>query len=301
VVEAERIAARIAERFVESGREGSRIPLASRVEIVADGELRFVVRVLAPPLRMAGGAEAPAGARSPFLPPYQPTLLVGAISPTHVCLLNKYNVLDRHVLLVTREYEDQDAPLTLADFDAACTCLEACDGLVFYNSGPAAGASQPHKHLQLVPFPLGPVGGRVPLEPAFRAGLAARRPGVAALPFRHRLCRLEAGGGDAGRAGEGAGVPCAREDAVRALETYRAVLATDQLALAREDGRPAPHNLLMTRRWMLVVPRSRGEHRGVEVNALGFAGALAARGEAALALIRSLGPIELLRNVAVPL
>src|SRR5688500_834395 len=51
----------------------------------------------------------------PFLP-YEEDLFVDMLSPTHVCLLNKFNVLDHHLLVVTRDYEDQDEPLTLADF-----------------------------------------------------------------------------------------------------------------------------------------------------------------------------------------
>jgi ATP adenylyltransferase len=30
------------------------------------------------------------------------------------------------------------------------------DALCFYNSGPASGASQPHKHVQIIPLPLIP-------------------------------------------------------------------------------------------------------------------------------------------------
>ena len=42
----------------------------------------------------------------------------------------------------------------------------------------------------------------------------------------------------------------------------------------------APYNLLATRRWMLLVPRSRDCFDSVPVNALGFAGSLFVRDEA---------------------
>ncbi|HUP24995.1 MAG TPA: phosphorylase, partial [Thermoanaerobaculia bacterium] len=62
----------------------------------------------------------------------------------------------------------------------------------------------------------------------------------------------------------------------------------------------APYNLLMTLDWMLVVPRARSACGSLDVNALGFAGALLARGEGGLALLRELGPLEVLRRVAFP-
>lgn len=49
-------------------------------------------------------------------------------------------------------------------------------------------------------------------------------------------------------------------------------------------------NLLVTRRWMLAVPRQREDFQGVSINALGFAGSLFARDEQQFATIASGGP-----------
>ena len=83
----------------------------------------------------------------PFLP-YEPEMFVADISPTHVCLLNKFNVIDHHLLVVTRAFEEQDAAINAADFAALWACMAEVDGLAFYNAGKLAGASQRHKHLQ---------------------------------------------------------------------------------------------------------------------------------------------------------
>ena len=69
-------------------------------------------------------------------------------------LLNKYNVVPHHLLIITRHFESQESALTQADFQALWTCLAEYDSLGFYNSGESAGASQPHKHLQTVPLPM---------------------------------------------------------------------------------------------------------------------------------------------------
>jgi ATP adenylyltransferase len=269
---------RVAERFVASGASGARLELESREEIVVDGGISFVVRVLArrapPPRGVVGGAS-----RSPFLPPYDPALLVGAITPTHVCLLNKYNVVDRHLLIVTREYEEQESALSAADFTAARICLGAIDGLVFYNSAAAAGASQSHKHLQLVPFPLGPNGERFPLDRALASALAAGHDRARELGYRHRIAKLDAGSD---------------------LAVYRELVASYELDREGGDGdRLAPYNLLMTRHWMLMVPRSSAATGPIEVNALGFAGTLAVRGDEDLALVREVGPLEILAGVGL--
>jgi len=60
----------------------------------------------------------------------------------------------------------------------------------------------------------------------------------------------------------------------------------------------APYNLLATRRWLLLVPRSREHYRSISVNAMGFAGSLFVRDEAELALVEETGPMSLLQEVA---
>ena len=126
-------------------------PIDTKHEIVSDGGVEFIVRILTNLNRKAQARKIQSKKKTnPFLP-YDPDLYVTDISDTHVCLLNKFNVVDYHFLIVTREFESQLDWLNLADFEALCRCLKEVEGLFFYNGGPAAGASQPHKHLQLVP------------------------------------------------------------------------------------------------------------------------------------------------------
>ena len=109
-----------------------------------------------------------------------------------MCLLNKFNVVAHHTLVVTREFERQTDPLNAADFEAALQLLQVgsaatsppawqrmvmlqqkhqclgwpessatgCHmavlqamphgGIAYYNCGPQSGASQAHKHLQVL-------------------------------------------------------------------------------------------------------------------------------------------------------
>lgn len=66
-----------------------------------------------------------------------------------------------------------------------------------------------------------------------------------------------------------------------------------------EPRQTGPYNLLATREWMLLVPRSTECFHGISVNALGFAGALLVRDAEQLALLERHGPMTALRAVAV--
>jgi ATP adenylyltransferase len=82
------------------------------------------------------------------------------------------------------------------------------------------------------------------------------------------------------------------------LEVYRELASScGVLAHGGADARTTPHNLLMTRDWMLIVPRSSGAWGTIDVNALGFAGALAVRTESDLEALRETGPLEVLTRV----
>ncbi len=275
-------------RSEHARRCGALVSIPSESEEIEAGGIRFRLRIAESLERKLAAAakRSPAKARTanPFLP-YDENLFVAEVTPTHVCLLNKYCVVDQHLLVVTRHFEEQESLLGLRDFEALWACLVEFESLAFYNAGRQAGASQRHKHLQLVPVPLGTGPERAPIErPILAAPLEGRGGPVPGLPFLHRAARLD---GDA-EASIGAA-------AARAHQRYLALLR----ALGR-DGARTPYNLLVTREWMLVVPRVRESWEGIEVNALGFAGALLVRNAAQLERVREVGPMHLLRAVAAP-
>lgn len=301
------LAAMAAARVRAARRSGALKSIATDLHRIDDGGVRFLVRVLASLKQKEREARAQAFAAdhgqgavraNPFLP-HDPGLFVADLTPTHFCLLNKFNVTDGHLLLVTRAYEDQERLLTPADLEAMALVLAEIDGLGFFNGGTAAGASQPHKHLQLVPLPLAAEAGAeagaddraLPIEPLLAPVLANAEPGVpanvAGFPFRHALLRL---GGDPG--GE------ELDEAYRRLLAATGLAASD--AAARAETRPAlPYNLLLTRRWMLIVPRSRERVDGISINALGYAGSLFVRDRAEMATVLRTGPLRLITQAAV--
>ena len=116
----------------------------------------------------------------------------------------------------------------------------------------------------------------MPLAPPMGAGAPGRVP---VFPFDHTLIHL---GND--RLGP--------ELADELHHLYR-----QACGLLGIDDESRPYNLLLTRRWMLVVPRSREHWRRVSINALGFAGSLLVRSRSELDRLRDFGLLLALSSV----
>lgn len=272
--------------------EGALQRIATRREVVSDGGIPFVVRIAENLQRKAeekargGAAQTPC---DPFAPP-EPPLTVGAIGAGHIAVLNKFNVADNHLLLVTRQYEPQEALLTPADFAALCWCLREIDGLGFYNGGTVAGASQRHKHLQLIPRSFTPGEEPLPLERRLPDPLPLQPTRLAALPFPHRIAALPRQLFD---------TPASAAEHCHTL--YREMLAALQITAVARGGiecQSAPYNLLLTRRWLMLVPRTREQFEEISVNAMGFAGSLFVRDEQELLRVKEAGPLHMLEWVS---
>ncbi|MBD0334379.1 MAG: phosphorylase [Cyanobacteria bacterium Co-bin13] len=269
-------------------------PIETEFDFLHQGNLRFLVRKLANVARkerakIAQDAKSQARGKeiNPFLP-YDSELFVSDLTPTHLCLLNKYNVVDNHILIVTRAFVEQDSWLTAQDFEALWACMAEIDGLGFYNGGSLAGASQRHKHLQLVPLPMAPDSSALPLDALIQAADLENRVGTLAdLPFAHAVMGLSADWLAASAAGD------------YLLTCYQQLMAAIGLnlqALLPDQ----PYNLLITRLWMLAVPRRQDSYQSIPVNSLGFAGSLLVKNEEQLRLLREIGPLTLLTHVAYP-
>jgi len=229
---------------------------------------------------------------SPFLRP-EPLLTVEApkrgTGGTHNLLLNKYPVVPRHLLLCTAAFASQQDDLTPSDICALEFCVrhafssDPAGALAFYNCGAQSGASQGHKHMQLIPAApdFGP-------GPFFLDGIARAAQDTAetlpGLGFRHAFCKLRED-----------------DDAAVWAEKYRSLLRREGLG-----NRSCSYSFLCTAAWMIVVPRrceccvlATGET--VSINAMGFAGSVLVCSDSSLAEAKSLGPLGILRSCAFPL
>jgi len=252
---------------------GALIPLKTEL-LVWPGQ-RFQLRRLisATPKHLSKAGPKP----NPFRP-WDRRLEVASLAQ-HVVLLNKFPVQTGHLLLISKGWQAQSDWLQSADWQALCEVWAQQPGFWFFNSSAAAGASQPHRHLQLLPRDADQ--SACPLV----AELGALAQGQ---PPSHRWQRCVA-------ARTLSAAPTASE-----LEACYHDLGAE-LGLGETGGqhRPQhPYNLLLSNQWMVMVRRSQESHAGFSVNALGFAGYMLATEQSNLKWLQSSGGDALLDCVS---
>ena len=262
-------------------RSGALVPLDTALtHLVGENGIRFELRHLlsATPKHLRAAGPKP----NPFRP-WDRGLEVERIGNSHVVILNKFPVQTGHMLLITQDWQPQTGWLSMDDWDALARVDATTTGLWFFNSGPDAGASQPHRHLQLLPRRAG--------EP-----ICARQDW-----FKHcaegtidpvddpllRSCRV---------------VPLSSNLTGDMLHQLYLSMARDLALGAPElDGRPrGAYNLLLSRKWMGMVRRRAEGIHGFSVNALGFAGSLLSTERSDCTWLARTGPEALLRAVVEP-
>ena len=271
--------------------EGALQPIVNDRIVIPDGGIDFVVRVAAnlhlKTKQKHRFKQRQSVASNPFLPP-EPALTLGKILRNHIAVLNKFNVVNHHLLIVTDRFVQQEMLLTEEDFEALYWCLCEYDAVGFYNGGTEAGASQRHKHLQLVPY--NEVGNdqRLPLEVILPTSQHKK---INQFPFVHAFSRLE----------WSPSIENPRLLAQKASAVYHQLLeAAGIQSIVTKDGerQSEPYNLIVTRNWMLLIPRSREFSSGISINALGYIGSLFIPQPHLLDGIRAIGPIALLTEVS---
>lgn len=260
--------------------QGALSPLQMTQEIVRDGGVDFQVEWLSS-LAMKDLAALPrvgdkaAAEFNPFLP-YEEALYIADLASAHVAILNKFPGRRGHFLIISRDFVDQAAPLEDGDFAASAQALRAAGGLFFYNSGPVAGASQRHRHMQIIP------GFRPPIE-AVLPHQGFVEPELAPLPFRNIFRRWDL------KAGTTEDAAALIEETVAA--TYRAFKLIDSA------GNTAPYNLAMTQDWFLAVPRIAEHSQSLSISALSVVGLMGLRTPDQIELVRAYRPMRMLVDV----
>ncbi|EMD37578.1 hypothetical protein CERSUDRAFT_114219 [Gelatoporia subvermispora B] len=243
----------------------------------------------------------------PFTPPYIPALHLGNLKDEeegieYAVLFNKFSVVPHHILLVTKDFQSQTAPLLPPDLLQTYLLLEAARKagrkfFAFYNCGDLSGASQPHKHLQLIPIEDdGP-----PIERLARAAnleVTERPFALKALPYANHVHRLPS---------NLMYLPSAERERILS----QAFLSLLDLAIStmRHDpqypaGSPS-YNVILTLEHIHVIPRRREMYvlqetgEDLSVNALGFAGLLLVKSERELEAVQKESVKNILKGVSL--
>ncbi len=216
----------------------------------------------------------------PKINPFKPwdnNLEIDSIGKDHQLILNKYPIQLGHILLITNEWKEQNGWIDIEDWEAIKEVNKDTTGLWFFNSSPLAGASQPHRHFQLL--------RRDPLESScprekwildfdnlnYKNQIFCKN--IILKKFSKKL----------------------NEENIH--EIYKDLLFKLGLGKPKIDKRPKyPYNLIFTNNWMLLIKRKTDNLFGISLNALGFAGYLLVTEKSDIRYLKKNGPEKLLEN-----
>ncbi|KAJ5375502.1 hypothetical protein N7517_007508 [Penicillium concentricum] len=200
----------------------------------------------------------------------------------HFLIVNKFCFARPHLMLLTSDgYKRQYEALDETDFDGMWRVLISMerDYVAFFNCGQNGGCSRLHKHMQLMPLPAN----------SFAAFLDSSDEAEPKVPFEWFYRRFE-----------GEVTPAVLFGAYRDLLGEATKAAGDHTASA-PAGAVCPHNMILTKRWMIVLPRRRGGiNKEAGVNSLGMLGVIAVATTREIDNWVRLGLTESLAEVGVP-
>ncbi|KAM3458568.1 hypothetical protein MY3296_000326 [Beauveria thailandica] len=271
--------------FARALSNGDLFYFATHAQDVRVGALTFQLRFspslankpkAPPPQRETGETTQPSKPFDPFAyttTPPPPPLFVGDVGPAHFLVLNKFAIVPGHFILATRAYKPQTDVLEADDLHATLACLRAYqeaaspappsssddgdggggeDGgalFAFFNCGEHSGASQPHRHIQMLPVAAMREG--LPADSAWRVlatqidGGGAAAAAAAAAPFTTFSQRITL---DTSREHLHAAYLRLYAQAVRAVKGEESeVSTTGEAAIS--------YNLAMTRDRLVLCPR----------------------------------------------
>ena len=218
-------------------------------KVFNDFELRFLKSPL-PKYLIEYGPK-----RNPFVP-WDKRLEIQSVHNKHTLILNKYPVQLGHMLLITNKWKPQDGWLNVDDFDAISSVDRDTTGLWFFNSSKEAGASQPHRHFQLLPR-------------HFNETICPRYDWFCSLLNRkNTIDSLISTGISIKRRNSNKDI---KENEL--FNLYKSMIYEMKLGDIALDNKPLkPYNLLITSEWIALITRKTDRSHGFSINALGFAG-----------------------------
>tara|TARA_Y100001968_G_scaffold326149_1_gene368697 strand:- start:990 stop:1832 length:843 start_codon:yes stop_codon:yes gene_type:complete len=219
---------------------------------------------------------------NPFLP-WEKELEIETIRNNHVLILNKFPVELGHMLLITKVWKPQNGWLSIKDWEALVDVSKDTSGLWFFNNSPEAGASQPHRHLQLLP----------------------RKQSNKLFPrqkwFNDLLFNLNKSNSKLSKSCMVYGL--SHQNSPKNLyNAYSNLCKSMKIGDPHKDLKPkCSYNLLITENWIALIRRSQESYKGFSVNGLGFAGYLLVTEISDLGWLKSNSFEDILENVVSPI
>ena len=214
--------------------------------------------------------------QNPFCP-WEKILEIDKIGYKHQLILNKYPVQKGHILLITNNWKPQNGWLDINDWKAIQKVNKDTTGLWFFNSSPNAGASQPHRHFQLLRRSKNEIS--CPREKWF---LEMKKDNNSNSKLKKNIIVSKFN---------------FLENSISLFELYLELSKKLGLGDPINNSKPKfPYNLLITNKWIAIIKRSNDHIHGFSINALGFAGYLLVTEKSDINYLKKYGPEKLLEN-----
>lgn len=178
-------------------------------------------------------------------------LAVAKPNGTHVLTLNLFCVDRPQLVMLTQDsYRRQHEPLDLDDFKAVLEVIKPLKSMYFiYNCSEAAGCSRVHKHLQGLKGP-----------PRAFEQLIHQESHSAIVPFQYFTHHFE-------NSFDGT-------SASDMLQEYEGLVDKARKVLGVDENATCPHNVVLWKDWMIVIPRRRAAAGKASANAAGMLGSM---------------------------
>ena len=217
---------------------------------------------------------------NPFIP-WDSRLEIQPIINKHTLILNKYPVQIGHMLLITNNWEAQNGWLNIDDFEAIAKVDKDTTGLWFFNSSKDAGASQPHRHFQLLPRHL-------------NESICPRYRWFKSLLNKKNDCNSDIAHSISVKAID----INADYKAKNFFNSYKSMANDMKLGDIDTINKPLKaYNLLITSEWMALITRTKDSSNGFSINALGFAGYFLGTHKSNVEALLKFGPEKILKDV----
>ena len=217
---------------------------------------------------------------NPFIP-WDSRLHIQPINKKHTLILNKYPVQLGHMLLITNRWKPQNGWLDEDDFEAIQNVDQDTSGLWFFNSSKEAGASQPHRHFQLLPR-------------HFDESICPRYKWFCSL-LNNKL-------NEKSLLTHSISIRPRNNKSNTSLDNlfylYKSMVIDMNLGKINVNDKPLkPYNLLITPEWISLITRKTERSNGFSINALGFAGYFLGTKKSNVKKLIDFGPEIILKDV----
>ena len=177
---------------------------------------------------------------------------------------------------------------------AALMIMKALDAFCFFNSGPKAGASQQHFHLQAVPYSSLLGGSKFPIHKIVSAKIETIKKNkennvfqINQFKFLHLFYSFQE------NLLEGISEENIQNKSQK-LESYY----VESMKKLKDKKDFEDYNLILTSEWMLIVPRSKEKAFDLfSLNAVAFSGSIVVKDENQLIEVFKHKPLNILRSV----